>query len=62
MAGLVVHSPFPPGLILNPAPLGVKCLELPTRLDCLAAVCLAPHCAAGYDGHIPTGSQHTHIT
>jgi hypothetical protein len=44
------HSP---GLILHPAPLCVKGLELPARLDCLPAVCLAPDCTASNDGNIP---------
>lgn len=51
-----------PCLVLHPAPVGVKCLELPSRLDCLPAVCLAAHCTASYDGDIPAHPNPSNIT
>jgi hypothetical protein len=45
-----------PRLVAHPATFCVKRLKLPSRLDCLPAVCLAPHSTPGYDGHIPAAA------
>jgi hypothetical protein len=50
----------PPCLVLHPAPLGVKGLELTPCFDRLPAAGLAPHCTASYDGHIPTARQESY--